>query len=157
MSTILTALNATTAVSCAVLGGSFFVFSSTVMPALGRLPDAEGLRAMQRINELAPRSLLMLPLAGAALVGAAAAITAGLDGTAPGRIAAIIGGACGLASGLITASYHVPRNNALGRMSDDATGLAAWRRYRPGWTRWNSARAAVAVAGAVASGMAALS
>jgi hypothetical protein len=32
------------------MGGVFFAFSSFVMPALGRIPVAEGIRAMQRIN-----------------------------------------------------------------------------------------------------------
>lgn len=34
------------ALASALMGGVFFAFSSFVMPALGRIPPAEGIRAM---------------------------------------------------------------------------------------------------------------
>ena len=43
-------LTVTAALASALMGGIFFAFSSFVMPALGRIPPAEGIRAMQRIN-----------------------------------------------------------------------------------------------------------
>ena len=49
---------------------------------------------------------------------------------------------------VITAAYHVPRNDAL--MSVDPTGAdaaAAWSDYAGGWVRWNHVRAAAAIAG----------
>ncbi len=33
-----------------MMGGIFFAFSSFVIPALGRIAPAQGIRAMQRIN-----------------------------------------------------------------------------------------------------------
>ena len=38
------------ALACALMGGIFFAFSSFIMPALGRIPAEEAIRAMQRIN-----------------------------------------------------------------------------------------------------------
>ena len=38
------------ALGCGLMGGLFFAFSVAVMKALGRLPPAEGIAAMQSIN-----------------------------------------------------------------------------------------------------------
>ena len=48
---------------------------------------------------------------------------------------------------VITAAYHVPRNDAL--MSVDAAGAdaaAAWRDYAGAWVRMNHVRATAAIA-----------
>ena len=58
--------------------------------------------------------------------------------------------AAGLMSGVfyafssfvMTAAYHVPRNNALEATSIDASEAASvWDRYQKEWTRWNHVRA----------------
>ena len=76
---------AITALASAVLGGALFSFSTFVMQALGRLEPADGVRAMQRINEEAPRGLLMLPLLvsplGSVVVGVLAVTGWGVEGT----------------------------------------------------------------------------
>lgn len=41
------------ALGCGLVAGVFFAFSSFVMPALKRLPPAQGISAMQSINRLA--------------------------------------------------------------------------------------------------------
>ena len=46
------------AVGAGVNGGVFFAFSSFVMPALQRLPDAQGIAAMQSVNVTAVRPRL---------------------------------------------------------------------------------------------------
>ena len=38
------------ALGCGLMAGLFFAFSVSVMKALGRLPSAEGIAAMQSIN-----------------------------------------------------------------------------------------------------------
>ena len=43
-------LLATSALACGLMGGTFFAFSSFVMPALSRIPTEEGIRAMQRLS-----------------------------------------------------------------------------------------------------------
>lgn len=67
MSQLVVATTALTGAAAGVLGGSMFTFSAFVMPALRRQPHPEGIAAMQAINEMAPRSLLMLPMLGSAL------------------------------------------------------------------------------------------
>lgn len=50
MSTALFVLAALAALGSALMAGTFFAFSSFIMGALGRLPPAEGISAMQSIN-----------------------------------------------------------------------------------------------------------
>ena len=52
---------AVTAFASAVIGGALFGFSTFVMKALGRLAPAEGIRAMQRINEDTPQGVDAAP------------------------------------------------------------------------------------------------
>ena len=56
MSTAVAALVIVTAVGAACTGGVLFAFSSFVMPALRRLPPAQGVAAMQSINVTAVRA-----------------------------------------------------------------------------------------------------
>jgi uncharacterized membrane protein len=135
-----------TAIAAEVTGGILFAFSTFVMPALRRLPSAEAVRAMQAINLQAPRSLLMLPLIGSALgcllIGGAVAVES--DGA--GRVPSLVGAVTGLAAFLITAGYHVPRNNALGRLDPDDPGTdAGWKTYYAEWTRWNHVRSGLSI------------
>jgi len=69
-----------------------------------------------------------------------------LAATAPGVPGAwwqAAGGALSVATALITIAFHVPRNNALGRVdADTAEGQAVWIRYIVSWTRGNHLRAA---------------
>lgn len=60
-------LTVAAALGAGALGGVFYAFSSFVMPALERLPDAQGLQAMQSINVTAERAGLMVGLFGTAL------------------------------------------------------------------------------------------
>ena len=42
---------------------------------------------------------------------------------------------------VLTAAYHVPRNNAVARLDPAAPEAErVWRRYLQEWTRWNHAR-----------------
>src|SRR5262245_56483306 len=50
------------ALGAALSAGVFFAFSTFVMQALRRLPDEQGLAAMQAINKAAPTPLFMLAL-----------------------------------------------------------------------------------------------
>lgn len=50
MDDLTTVLSILAMLGCGMIGGVFFAFSSFVMRALARLPDAQGLAAMQSIN-----------------------------------------------------------------------------------------------------------
>lgn len=157
--TLMITVTLATAAGSAVLGGVFVGFTTVVMPALAALPSSDGLEAMQAINLAAPRGLLMLPLIGSAIGSVGLGGWAAFAGRGEGRWLVLAGAAAGVAAFAVTAAYHVPRNDALGRV-DAASGeaAAAWAAYQPGWTTLNSVRAALAlvsaglmVAGAVRS------
>ncbi len=143
------------AVSSGLVAGVFFAFSSFVMPALRRLPDAEGISAMQAINKAAPTPVFMSALFGTAAVALVVGIWALTDLDEPWAPYQLAGSVLYLSCIARTGGYHVPRNNALDRV--DPTGAGApevWRRYLEEWTRWNHARVVGPLAAAVVSTLA---
>jgi uncharacterized membrane protein len=140
-----------TALASAVTGGGLFAFSTFVLPALRRLPLPEAVAAMQSINVQAPRSLLMVPLVGSALGGAGVTIGVLVRGDTDERAWLLAGGLLAAAAFAVTAIYHVPHNDALGRLDPRAASTAAaWRDYASGWAAWNHLRTACAIGSAVA-------
>ena len=145
---------AVTALSSAVLGGALFSFSTFVMQGLGRLEPAEGVRAMQRINEEAPRGLLMLPLLlsplGSVVTGVLAADRLGRRRHDVGRdrVLLVVGAVLGVVAFLVTAVANIPRNNAIAALDPRPTPLpGAWTEFQRSWTRgttcgsrWRSSR-----------------
>jgi len=69
-------LTVVAAVGAGLSGGVFFAFSTFVMKALGRLPDAEAVTAMNAINKAAPTPLFMLALFGTGAVSVALSVVA---------------------------------------------------------------------------------
>jgi uncharacterized membrane protein len=141
-----------TALGCGLSAGVFFAFSAFVMPALRRLPSAQGIAAMQSINKMALTPALMTALFGTALACAALGVWAVLswgERPAPWILA---GSALYLAGTIVvTSAANVPLNNALAAIHPDGTGAASqWRSFLSGWTAWNHVRAAT---GLVASGL----
>jgi uncharacterized membrane protein len=140
------------AVGAAVVAGVFFAFSTFVMPALRRLPNAQGLAAMQAINKAAPSSaFFMTALFGTAVLCVLLALSAvtRLDQTT--AVYQLAGCLLYLLCVVVTIVYHVPRNNALAHL--DASSAAAggtWRHYLTGWTAWNHVRTLLPLAGSVA-------
>jgi uncharacterized membrane protein len=150
MTTTGTTLALVTAAASGVVGGVFFGFSTLVMPALRARPPAEAMAAMQAINVVAPRSLLMLPLLLSA-AGCVVVVVYAVTAHPSSRGLLLAGAVAGLASMALTAGYHVPRNDALAVLDPQAPGsAAAWARYTVGWTRLNTVRAALALGSAVA-------
>ena len=131
-------------------GGALFSFSTFVMPALRDLPAAEGVAAMQRINERAPRSLLMLPLLGSPAAGALVGVLAIADRIPGDRALLATGAALSVAAFAVTAGYHVPRNNRLAALGPSAEAVAYWAEYAPAWTRMNHVRTALLLASGTA-------
>src|SRR3712207_3274003 len=87
------ALTLAAGLGCRPVGGVFFAFSSFVMAALGRLPSAGGIAAMQSINVLAVTPAFMTALFATAAVCLALSVMALVspDGNAPALV--ISGGA----------------------------------------------------------------
>ncbi len=143
-------LTAVAAVGAGVAGGVFFAFSDFVMRALRRLPDQNGLAAMQAINRAAPSPAFMTVLFGTGVVCVAILVSAVPRLEEPVARQEIVGAALYLVSIALTIAYHVPRNEALAALdpvSGDPSG--AWRSYAGGWTAWNHLRTVTSVAAAV--------
>ena len=138
------------ALGCGLNAGVFFAFSAFVMRALGRLPAAQGVAAMQAINVAAVRPPLMAALFGTAAACVALAAAAPFAWHRPGS-GMIVAGAVLYLAGTVGVTFvcNVPRNNALAAVdatTPEAAGL--WARYLSGWTAWNHVRTVAALAAA---------
>lgn len=139
-----------TAVGAGLTSGVFFAFSTFVMTALGRLPDADGMSAMNAINRAAPTPLFMLALLGTGTVCLPLSVIAARRLDEPWAVHLLIGSSLYLISIVLTIVYHVPRNNALALVDPRAPGAAdAWARYISRWTAWNHVRTISSFGGSV--------
>ncbi len=142
-------LTVATAVGAATTGGVLFAFSTFVMKALRRLPDSEGIAAMQAINRAAPSPLFMTALFGTAASAVTLGILAMQRRDDPYSTYLLVGAGLYLAGVVLTIGYHVPRNNALDLVDPLSSGAAAtWHRYVTSWTFWNHVRTLTSLAGA---------
>lgn len=138
------------AVGSGLIGGVFFAFSTSVMTALGRLPAAHGIAAMQMINRVILNPLFLGAFLGTAIAcGAAAGIClfqAGMSGRGW-----ILGGAAAYVIGsfAVTMLFNVPLNNRLMAVeSGSPEAMAIWKEYLAKWTAWNHVRGVAAVVAA---------
>lgn len=129
-----------------IVAGTFFSFSTFVMPALARLPAAEGAAAMQAINVAALNRWLMTVLVGTALLGIGLVLWSirsfgepSAKWIAGGTILYVVGVI------LVTGMANVPRNDALmGAPPDAAETAAYWPSYVAEWTSYNHLRTVAA-------------
>jgi uncharacterized membrane protein len=143
MSTWLVTLVRIGAVGCGLMAGVFFAFSVAVMPGLRRLPPSSGLEAMQAINRAILNPIFLVVFMGTTLVAAALAVTALWTWDDGGGALRLAGGLTYVIGGfLLTAAYHVPRNNAIDQLDPaDAGSAAKWTTYLAEWVPWNHVRA----------------
>jgi uncharacterized membrane protein len=121
------------------------------MPALGRIPADEAIRAMQRINIDVYHWTFMAAFFGtpiACVLAAAYAIA-----SANGQVAIYAAVGCVvyvLGNFVVTAAGNVPFNNALAVINAETVDATReWARYTIPWTRWNHVRT---IASLVAAG-----
>ena len=143
-------LTGVAAVGSATVGGVFYAFSTFVMPALRRLPSAQGVAAMQAINVTAVRPGLMVALFGTAGACVAVAVGAGLPWHSRHSLQLITGSALYLIGAVgVTTAHHVPLNNQLARLDPASPDVdQAWRRYLRAWTAGNHLRTGACLTGA---------
>ena len=139
-----------TALACGLMGGVFFAFSSFVMPALGRIPAEEGIRAMQRINVDVYHWTFMGTFLLTPVACIATAILAYRTGNQQVALLAIAGCAVYVIGNFfVTAGGNVPLNNSLAALDANAVEAArGWAHYLQNWTRWNHVRTAASVVAA---------
>ncbi|WP_438011839.1 anthrone oxygenase family protein [Sorangium sp. So ce321] len=135
---------------CGLIAGVFFAFSSFVMPALAKLPPAQGVAAMQSINVVVLNRWFLgvfVGTAGACLIVAIASLVSWSEAGSRLRVA---GSALYiLGTFLVTMARNVPLNAALAGVPPEAAVAAeTWARYVPAWTSWNTVRTLAALASA---------
>lgn len=150
--TLLPALTLIAALGCGLVAGVFFAFSTFVMPALARLPPAQGIAAMQSINVKAINPLFMGALFGTAAGCAWLGVIALQSWHEPGAVYLLAGSLLYLAGTVgVTIGLNVPLNNALAAVrTDSVEGAKLWRQYLSRWTAWNHLRTVAALAAAAA-------
>jgi uncharacterized membrane protein len=147
------------AIGCGVVAGIFFAFSSFVMAALGRIPAAQGVAAMQSINITVINPGFMLALFGTALLCLALAVMAFFSWAQPGSALIVAASLLYLLGCIgVTMTRNVPLNDLLAAAQPDAPEThALWSRYLREWTRWNHVRTVAPAASAVLFTLALLS
>jgi len=145
------ALTLVSALGCGLTAGWFFAFSNHIMRALGRIPDAQGITAMQEINLVVINPLAMTALFGPAVTGIALSVLSVLDWDEPEVFYHLAGGALYVVGTvLVTMAFNVPRNDSLAVADPGSAGGAnLWRRFLSEWTLWNHVRTVAAFAAAV--------
>lgn len=136
-----------TALGCGTSGGVFFAFSTLVMPALGRLPSAAGVAAMQAINVAAIDAVFLGVLFGAGVATAGLAAVALARCPDAGTWLVVVAAGVYLVGALgTTMACHVPLNDALAGVDPESAEAASlFARYLARWTAWNHVRAASAI------------
>jgi uncharacterized membrane protein len=140
------------ALGAALIAGVFFAFSTFVMRALGRLPAAHGIAAMQSINVVVLNPWFLGTFLGTAAVCVLTACVAVICWSAPGSAFLLTGGTLYLAGTVgVTMFANVPRNESLATLApDDPQAASRWADYVRDWTAWNHVRTAAALAAAAA-------
>lgn len=139
------------ALGSGLVAGAFFAFSTFVMGALGRLPAAQGIAAMQSINVVVINRWFLGLFLGTALLCIGVMAAAVMGGT-PALPWLVAGGLCYLIGTLfVTIAFNIPRNDALARVAaTSAEGETLWRNYLVTWTAWNTVRTVAALVAAAA-------
>ena len=151
MNDLLFTLTLITALGSGLVAGMLFVFSSSVMKALNRLPPAQGIAAMQSINVVVINPWFLGAFFGTAAACVLVVVFSLLRWNEAEAVYLLSGGLAYLiGTVLVTMAFNVPRNEALAAadpQSDD--GARLWAGYVTSWTAWNHERTAAALAAAV--------
>lgn len=138
------------ALGSGLIGGLFFAFSNFVMAALGRVPPAGGISAMQSINVTVLNPLFFAAFFGTAALSIVALIAALIRWSEPGAVYLLAGSLLYLVGTiLVTMVCNVPLNNQLARVKPESSdGASLWKHYLSAWTAWNHVRTIASLAAA---------
>lgn len=140
MTNIIFGLTILAALGSGLIAGVFFAFSTSVMKALGRIPPAEGMAAMQSINIVIINPVFLGAFLGTGIVSIVLAIVSLIRWQSP-ESAYLLAAALLYLIGslLVTMVINVPMNDALAAATP-ADGLDIWTNYLSNWTFWNHIR-----------------
>src|SRR5215813_13530350 len=147
---LLFALTLFSALGCGLIAGVFFAFSSFVMNALGRLPAAQGIAAMQSVNVTVINPSFMAAFLGTAAACVLLTVSSLFRRHEPGAAYILAGSLIYLVGViLVTGLFNVPRNDALAAVAPaSAEGARLWADYVSSWTAWNHVRTVASFAAA---------
>jgi uncharacterized membrane protein len=130
------------AIGSGLMAGLFFVFSVTIMTALGRVPSQSGIAVMQSINKVIINPWFFLAFFGTAATCLAVAIASAFVSRSPGTSILVAGSLLYLVGCVaVTMLWNVPLNNELATVDPtSAEGAQVWARYLDLWTKWNHLR-----------------
>lgn len=134
-----------------LMAGAYFVFSVMVMRALGQLPPAQGIAAMQAINIAAIRPWFMTALFLPGLLSAVLVVVAIANWGESEAVYVLLGSVLYIAGSIVlTVAYHVPRNDRLAALDPDtAAAQTYWTEYLSRWTTANHVRTVASLGAAV--------
>jgi uncharacterized membrane protein len=142
MDSLIFPLSFLAAIGSGLTAGLFFIFSTTVMRALDKLPAPQGMAAMNSINATITNPFFFILFFGTALICAALIILALARWNGAASVWLVAGGAIYLLGSIaVTIAFNVPLNNALEATALDSAGAGAmWARYMAEWVPWNHVR-----------------
>jgi uncharacterized membrane protein len=135
------------ALGSGLIAGFFLAFSACVMKALARLPQNEGIAAMQSINVVVINPVFLVVFFGTSLTCIGLAAISVLAWSEP-RTYYLLAGCLFYLVGtfLLTIMFNVPLNNMLARVDpNSAESAGPWKGYLVRWTAWNHARTAASI------------
>lgn len=145
--TLVDVVTLVSALGCGLVAGLLFAFSTAVMRALGTLPPAHGIAAMQAINVVIINPWFLTPFFGTAVACTVVMVASAVHWHDPANLYGLVGGGLYLGGTvLVTMVCNVPRNMSLAALeptSPDAARL--WATYLSTWTAWNHARTVTAL------------
>ncbi len=142
MDDLILGLTLVAALGAALMAGFFFAYSFSVMWALGKVPSAQGIAAMQAINLVVPNPIFLPVFLGEAVLSLVLGVAAVARWDESGSEYLLVGSVAYLiCSMLLTFAFHIPRNNALAKVAlESAAGAELWTRYLREWTPGNHIR-----------------
>ena len=142
MTTMITWLLTTAAISAGLMAGVYFAFSGFIMRSFDQLGAVPAADAMNAINRVILRSWFMVLFFGSTLLYTTLAIVAIIDTGLTGRWLLFVTGVIYVAGMfLCTALFNVPLNNRLAKAGNNNHAKAEiWPYYFKHWTRWNHLR-----------------
>jgi uncharacterized membrane protein len=130
------------ALGSGLMAGLFFIFSVSIMAALGRLPPSEGIAAMQAINITIINPVFLLVFLGTGLLSLIVIFASLLNWQTSSSLYSVTGAGFYLIGSLVvTGVVNVPMNNEMAALNpSDPKAVPVWANYLKNWTAWNHAR-----------------